>query len=168
MAMIFFLCMLFLGNNACRFQKQSVLNNWETSNSTFAIRVRESQEKRFPLAKFCYMFESHRHDSNDWNRVIETCTDDEIAIPRDWVRFVSDQTAYIFTVDKYAITMNGGNTWVVWEAAQAEINAEHPGSWFIKEVQVTYDGSGTLVLASRTNTHLTKELHTNDFGHSWR
>jgi hypothetical protein len=168
MATILFVCMITFGNYGCRSQKQPIIDNWQTSNSTFTIRVRESQEKQFPLTKFCYTFESSSDDSSDWHQVIKSCTNDDIAIPRDWIQFVSDQTAYIFMMDKYAVTTNGGNSWFVWEANQAKINTERPGSWFIKEVRVISDGSGTLVLTSRADSQLTKELHTEDFGYSWR
>lgn len=164
MAVFFVICVILFGNYGCRFHQRSDVDSWYTSKSTFVIRVRESQETRYPLNRFCYTFEAARRDSINWRQVVETCTDDDITIPRDWVRFITDENAYITAVDKFAITTNGGNTWFVWKVAQAEI----PGAWFIKNVEVHSDGTGVLILASGTDTDLTKELHTNDFGHSWK
>jgi hypothetical protein len=157
--------MIFTG---CHLQERPVIDRWQTSNSAVEIRITESEEKHFPLSKFCYVFEANRPKSAEWHKIMTECTDDDIPIPRDQVRFLSDQTAYIFMVYKYAITTNGGDSWFVWEANEAITNSKYPGQWFIKEVHVSSDGTGTLLLASRSEDNRTIQLLTNDFGHSWK
>lgn len=97
-----------------------------------------------------------------------TSTDDDVPIPRDQIRFISNQAAYIFMSDKYAITTNGGLSWFVWRTEDGLTQMKYPGQFFIKDVSLKEDGQGTLVLASRSSDTAAPALQTSDFGHSWK
>ncbi len=152
--------------SACHRQDQPDLQRWQTTNSVFNIRIVERQEKRFPLSRFCYYFQSTAKDSDQWHEAMTECTDDDISIPHDQVRFINGQMAYVFMVYKYAITTDGGNSWTVWDVNDA--GNKYSRQLFIKEADVSVDGSGTLILASRSDVTQTTRLHTTDFGHSWK
>jgi hypothetical protein len=127
-------CLAVMILHGCHLQDRPIIDRWQTSNNAVEIRVTEYEEKRFPLSKFCYVFEASQRKSAESREIMTECTDDAIPIPRDQVRLLSEQTAYLFMVYKYAITTNGGDSWFVWEADEATNNSENPGQWFIKEV----------------------------------
>lgn len=94
-------------------------------------------------------------------------TDDDTTIPRNQVRVVSEEAAYIFMEDKYAVTTNGGASWHVWNVKDGVSKIEYPGQFFITEVAVNPDGTGTLTVVPRSSDRQALKLKTEDFGHSW-
>ena len=162
------ICVTALVTLGCTSQEKSILDRWQTSNAVFEIRVTEYEEKHFPLSKFHYVFQANRRGSTEWREIMTARTDDDLPIPREQIRFLNDQTAYVFMADKYAITTNGGNSWSVWEANKATANLEYPGQSFIKDVNLKPDGGGTLVLVLHSTNKQVKQLRTDDFGHSWK
>jgi hypothetical protein len=166
MSISLIICLVVSLTYGCRPRAQSILDRWQTGNSIFQIRISEYQEKHFPISKFCYVLESTHRTSADWHPIITSCTDDDMPIPRDRVHFLSDRAAYVSMMDKYAVTMNGGDSWSVWDVVQATDDRQS-SQLFIKEVHVNTNGSGTLTLASRSDALPTTELSTNDFGLTW-
>ena len=160
------ICLVAFGY-ACNSQDSVILERWETSNHPLAIRVTEYQEKHFPLSKFRYVFEAKSPGSGEWREIMTTRTDDDIQIPREQVRFINDQAAYVFMVNKYAITTNVGNSWSTWTVDSQITNGKYPGQFLIKEALVNLDGSGTLILVSRSADGQNMQFQTDDFGHSW-
>ncbi len=162
------ICVTALFAFGCTSQENSILDRWQTSNAVFEIRVTEYEEKHFPLSKFRYVFEASRRGSPGWREFMTARTDNDMPIPSKQVRFLSDRAAYLFMMDKYAITTNGGDSWSVWEANQATPNLQYPGQSFIKDVKVEPDGSGILQLAFQLGEEKVKQFRTEDFGHSWK
>jgi hypothetical protein len=154
--------------SSCNWQNRAILDRWETRNSALAIRVTQYQEKHFPLSKFRYVFEGKSENSDGWIQIMTTSANDDVPIPRDQIRFISNQAAYIFMSDKYAITTNGGLSWFVWRTEDGQRQMKYPGQFFIKDVSLKEDGQGTLVLASRSSDTAASTLQTSDFGHSWK
>lgn len=143
------------------------MDRWETNGAGFSIRVTEYQEKHFPLSKFSFVFEAKAQGSSEWHEIMRTREDEDVPIPREQVRLISDRAAYVFMTDKYAITTNSGDSWSIWKADDGITSLKYPGEFFIKEVLVNPDGSGALVLASSSAARQTVQFRTNDFGHSW-
>ena len=152
----------------CNSQDNVVLDRWETSKRPLAIRVTEYQEKHFPLSKFRYVFEGKSQNSDQWTVIMTNITDDDVPIPRDQVRFISNQAAYMFMSDKYAVTTNGGLSWFIWKAEDGLSQMKYPGQFFIKEATVNEDGRGALVLVSHASHTPAVQFRTGDFGHSWK
>lgn len=162
------ICVTTLFAFGCTPQERPILDRWQTGNPVFEIRVTEYEEKHFPLSKFRYVFETNRRGSTDWREIMTARRNDDVPIPRDQVRFLSDQVAYVFMSDKYAVTTNGGDSWSVWEANQATASLQYPSQSFIKAVKLDLDGSGNLQLAMRSGDKQVKQFRTEDFGHSWK
>ena len=105
--------------------------------------------------------------SNDWREVMIDQTDNSIPIPHDKVRFVNDQTAYLFLKSLFAATVDGGHTWAVWDAKKNVPDWECCNQAFIKDVSISTNGTGTMTLAPRFNDIKVKELQTKDYGTTW-
>ncbi len=166
--MMLFAIFLVVFGYACNSQDNVTLDRWETSNSALAIRVTEYEEKHFPLSKFRYVFEGKSAKAGEWTEIMSTINDDDVPIPRDQIRFINNQAAYIFMSDKYAITTNGGTTWFIWRAKDGLSKMEYPGQFLIKEVTVNEDGQGILILAASVSDTPRAQFQTDDFGHSWK
>lgn len=159
--------LLFLVAHGCATQERRLMDRWETNGAMFSIRVTEYQEKHFPLSKFYFVFEAKAKGSSEWHEIMSTRTDEDIPIPREQVRFISDRAGYVFMTDKYAITTNSGDSWSIWKADDGITSLKYPGEFFIREVLVNPDGSGALVLASSSANRPAVQFRTNDFGYSW-
>ena len=161
------ICLVAVFAHGCHSQDKPILDRWETNPPAFTLRVTEFQETHFPLSKFRYVFEAKPNGSDKWREIMTAITDDDVPIPREQVRFISDRAAYVFMTDKYAITTNGGHSWFIWNANDSIRNPQYPGQFFIKEVLVNPDGSGTLIVASRSADKQTMQFRTEDFRHMW-
>jgi photosystem II stability/assembly factor-like uncharacterized protein len=54
--------------------------------------------------------------TTNWRELIDTWTDDDIPIPHDSVRFLSDQVGYVVMGESLASTIDGGKSWSIWDA----------------------------------------------------
>lgn len=162
------ICVIALLALGCGSQERPILDRWQTGNAVFEIRVTEYEEKHLVLSKFHYVFEVKRRGTNDWHEIMTARNDDDIPIPREQVRFLSDRVAYVFMTTKYSITTNGGDLWAVWEADETTANLQYPGQAFIKDVNMKPDGTGTLLLALLSGEKQVKQFRTEDFGHLWK
>jgi hypothetical protein len=88
---------------------------------------------------------------------------------RNRVRFVNDETGYVFMQWWYSVTTDGGRTWSTWDVA-----AHLPGKAFynprlIEEVSISADGKGTMTLNPEGVAQKQRlTLYTTDFGRDWR
>lgn len=119
---------------------------WETARRKFKIRVTEYKEKNpVHLTHFFYVFESSGEASGNWHEIMDVKNDDDLPLPREQIRFVNDQTGYVFLNQKYAVSTDGGGAWKVWEATPKNLSKLHdPG--YIKNVYIELNGSGTMTL----------------------
>ena len=88
--------------------------------------------------------------------------DDPVKIPREQVRFISDQVGYVFMLYHYGVTVDGGVTWFVWYAPKDLPNWRQTRPT-IDNIRLLPDGTGTMALRSSTDQPA-PELHTSDFG----
>src|SRR4051812_35851994 len=70
-----------------------VIHTWEAANKTFKIRVTEYEEKDpVWLHRFNYVFETSPAGVDSWRELIDTWKDDDLPIPAESVKFLSDST----------------------------------------------------------------------------
>lgn len=143
---------------------------WETGNGAFNIRVTAYAEANGGLdAGAYYVFESKRVGSNDWLQINTFRHDDPVRIPRDQVRFVSDQIGFVFMGWMYAVTTDGGKNWSLWTAEHDLAGWECCNYRLIQEVTIEKDGSGLMRLNPiRDRRGEVPELHTHDYGQHWK
>ncbi len=159
--------LVLLFGTSCGLQDRPV-NRWQSAGTPFAVRITELEERQFPLSKFKYVFEVKPAASDRWKEIIVATTDDDVPIPHEQVRFINNHTAYVFMVDRYAVTTDGGRSWSTWNANdQASNVVQYPGQFYISKVLVNPDGSGSLMAAARSADKRTHRFQTSDFGRTW-
>lgn len=149
-------------------QRRNLVDTLETSNEAFRIRVNVYDEKNpIWLTKYYYVFESAAIKSSEWREIMTVNHDDNIPIPRDNIKFLTEQIGYVSMANKFAVTITGGNYWSVWDTEENLPDCERCNRASINEVQITPDGSGIMKLAPRSNKVDMIELYTKDFGQHW-
>ena len=141
-----------------------VIDQWETTNGNIDIRVKAYAEQGGwgPSGAY-YVFESARHDSNNWQEIMTFLHDDPVPTPRDQIRFVNDSTAYVFMGWMYSVTTDGGASWSVW-SGQEQIPEYNYA--LIESVRLESSGHGIMRLdISRSNK--IPDLITRDYGRHW-
>lgn len=168
----FILLAVLLSNSfACRPSRgEHVLETWETSNKLLKIRVRQFNEKGtfVGLPGYYYAFEATpKNRPDEWHEVATIRTDDDVGIPRDQIRFVNDEVAYLFMNEKYAVTTDSGQMWSVWEAIPAKLsNLQSKAN--IKAVQINPDGTGKMQIDALLDGQITGlTVSTKDYGRQW-
>jgi hypothetical protein len=130
------------------------------------------QERCFAVCGAYYTFLSAPAGSDSWREIFTAHHDDPNPIPRDNVRFVDAQIGYVFFGPKYAVTVDAGRTWQVWDAWEAKKNLPiekyklYPS---IEEVSIDSSGHGRMRLYSLMDKPINQpELLTSDYGRSWQ
>src|SRR5262245_51653458 len=94
----------------------AIAETWETSTGALRIRIDRHNEENSFLPGAYYVFRSAPVGSEAWRDIISFRHDDRVPIPRDQVRLVNDQVAFVFMGWIYAVTTDDGATWSVWDA----------------------------------------------------
>lgn len=144
------------------------LEKWETANGKFRIRVTAYRELGAYLSGTYYVFDSTQAGSDAWTEFMTVRHDDRRDLPREQVRFISDQIAYVFMGWKYAVTRDGGKNWSVWDAQNQLPNWRCCNYGLIQDLRIEIDGVGIMKLNPISKTEgVTSALQTKDFGIHW-
>jgi hypothetical protein len=168
-----FLCALAIFASSCAFGfgggRGEVVEAWETTKGKFKIRVTEYKEKNpVHLTHFLYVFESSGTASGNWREIMEVKNDDDIPLPREQIRFVNDQTGYVFLNEKYAVSTDSGEAWKVWEATPKNLSKLQHDPAYIKNVVIELNGSGTMILEALVDGQVKPfTVYTKDYGQHW-
>lgn len=164
-------CVLLLLGQGCAFGpgggRGEVVEQWENSLEGLKIRVTEYKEANpVYLTHFFYVFESSAA-SGGWHEIMCVKNDDDIPLPRDQIRVLNDQIAYVFMNEKYAVTTDGGRSWNVWEATPENL-PELQFAANIRDVRINIDGTGIMQLRSLVSGQIaTVTISTKDHGRHW-
>jgi hypothetical protein len=158
-------CALFDGRAQGR---GAVLEEWQTKNEAFKIRVTSYAEVGANVNGAYYRFETAPLSSNDWREIMTFRHDDRPAIPKEQIRFLNDRTAHVFMGWMYAVTTDGGVSWSVWDATKDLPNWQCCNYRLIREVQLVADGTGKMPLNPiPQRMGEVSELYTQDYGRHW-
>ena len=159
-------CALFRGGAQIR---GPVLERWQNENKKFKIRGISYEETGADENGTYYQFQSATVGSNEWHEVMSFRHDDRPKIPTDQVRFVNNDTAYIFMGWKYAVTTDAAQSWSVWTAERDLPNWQCCNYSLIADVTIANDGNGIMRLNPiedrRGEVSL---LRTTDYGRHWK
>lgn len=164
-------CLTFAGFVGCELlskphRGKTINERWETSNKVLRIRVTSYAEENGGFVPGAYyVFEATKLDSTNWQEVMTFRHDDPAPIPKDQVRFVNDEIAYFFMVYEYAITTDGGSTWLVRDIV-TDLPDWQQNRPSIKDIRIAPDGSGIMELRSSTNRQ-EGTRRTKDYGRHW-
>jgi hypothetical protein len=165
-------CLLLLFEQGCAFGqgggRGELVERWENSLQGLKIRVTEYKEANpVYLTHFFYVFESSHAASGDWHEIMSVTNDDDVPLPRDQIRALNDQIAYVFMNEKYAVTTDGGRSWNVWQAIPENLSKLQFAA-NIRDVRINIDGTGIMHLRSlRSGQITTLTVSTKDYGHHW-
>jgi hypothetical protein len=144
-----------------------LVDTWVTANNMFRIRVNKHAEEHGGFVAGAYfVFQAAPKDQENWVEIMMSRHDDPIDIPRQQVRFVSDQVGYVFMGYKIAVTTDGGITWSVWDAVKNLPDWKLTRAT-IRDVQIEVNGDGIMKLTSFTDREA-PILHTGDDGRTWQ
>jgi hypothetical protein len=143
--------------------KGKAIDVWETSHEGLAIRVTALAEKGTFLAGTYFVFES-ANNGRQYREVMTFRHDDRPAIPRENVRFISGREAYAFMGCLYAVTVDGGNAWHVWDAERDLPTSQSRFYRVIESVDIGAKGEGVMRLRLIDTTF---SLYTTDYGVHW-
>jgi hypothetical protein len=141
----------------------------EIPGPTFTVRISSYPEKNGGfVAGAYYRFESRSSDRKDWLTVMQFRHDDPDPIPRQNVRFLNSDVAFLFMGWKYAVTTNGGKHWRVWNAEKDLAGWQCCNYGLIKEVELSQNGNGKMIMNPISGRRgEVAELFTSDFGDHW-
>ncbi len=161
----------------CRYQEPCLgnidithQNGWQ---GIFVIKVERRLEKCKLLPGAHYTFLSRRGNSENWQEIMTFRYDDPIGVSSENIHIVNDKVAYIFLIDRYAVTTDSGKTWKIWDAEKdltdwKRAEDEYPNWARIVEINIAENGSGKMKLERLSGKKgLIIELNTDDFGKTW-
>jgi photosystem II stability/assembly factor-like uncharacterized protein len=145
------------------------IESWETGNNAFNVRITAfSEESGGFVAGAYYVFRSSQAGANQWHEIMTFRHDDPVPIPREQVRFMQEKTAFVFMGWMYAVTMDGGHAWSVWDASKDLPDWTCCNYSLIRDVKIDGDGSGTMTLDPIPGRRGEEPLlRTKDFGQHW-
>ncbi|MEA2205544.1 MAG: hypothetical protein QOE77_2320 [Blastocatellia bacterium] len=145
-----------------------VLEEWETANTTFRVRVTTYGEKALINPGAYYVFRSAPIGSESWREIMNLKFDDPVPIPREQIRFVNDRIGYVFMGEAFAVTTDSGYSWALWNAETELKDRVHVHSRSIKQVNIATDGAGSMHLHENPfQQGPPPTLRTQDYGQHW-
>jgi hypothetical protein len=151
-----------------RSHRGPVIEQWQTENKRFRVRVTAYEERGTNVNGAYYVFEAAPAGSDQWREIITFRHDDNPKIPTDQVRYVNHDIGYVFMGWMYAVTTDAGSTWSVWSAEKDLPNWQCCNYKLISNVTLGSDGGGTMKLnAIEGRRGELPELRTNDYGRHW-
>ncbi len=116
-----------------------------------------------------YSFENYNKESKDWESLITVRYDKGRRLPFANVNYVNDQIVYMHLGWMFVVTVDGGKTWLKWDAESSLPNWKCCDPDLITSVSIAEDGKGTMKLKNFTTDPSLPphELRTKNFGATW-
>ena len=93
--------------------------------------------------------------------------DDYVPIENRQIHFVNDQVAYMYMGWMYAVTIDSGLSWHIWDGNRVELfSKDRIGYSGIQTIIIDHNGQGKMLLQLIGFSNPV-ELQTDDFGVSW-
>jgi len=151
---------------SCQTEKPHTERNWSSPNNGFQIRLQV-----FPRFNgWDYEFESKRRDSEEWNTALVFLYDGFHEMSQDQIKFVDQNTAYIFLGWKIAVTSDAGKSWAEWDGEKDLDGWTCCNYSLIRSVDLDRSGNGRMKL----DFYLDEKkkdfliLQTSNYGKNWR
>ena len=140
----------------------------EVPGPAFTVRISAFPEEHGGFVPGAYYRFESRGDGKNWVTAMEFRHDDPVPIPRQNVRFLTPESAFVFMGWKYAITTDGGKRWRVWNA-ETDLAGWHCCNYrLIRQVELSQNGRGKMILSPiQDRPGEVPELVTSDFGVHW-
>ena len=154
------------GGNPFARQKNTV--TWTRSNGGLRIQVStfDFEGNIEPAGKY-YTF-SYSVSSEPVDSILTIQSDIAIVSVENRARFIGDKICYVFLGECFAVTLDGGQSWTRWDAEQEIHSLACCRLPVISQVQISSNGSGTMILDLPQQQESRMILHTKDYGQHWR
>lgn len=142
-----------------------VLEKFELNGAAFTISVISHSEKGIKLLGGAYYtFKASPNNLPTWTEIMTIRLDDPDPIPREQIRIINEKIGYVFMLNKYAVTIDGGINWFVWSVK--DFPKLKDTFAIIKKVELDSNGYGKMSIRL-TSTDQVFELSTKDYGQHW-
>jgi hypothetical protein len=144
------------------------IDSKDINENGIQVRIVHYEEERplVPAPNSYYVFESRRGEQ-EWREFMRFRHDDPIPIPVDQVQVFSPGKASVFIGWQLGVTIDGGETWSIWNASKDLPGWQCCNYKLIERVSIHPDGSGEMHLRSIPGRGEVPLLTTNDFGVHW-
>lgn len=142
-----------------------VIDSREVKSAEFTIRATAFSETNSLVPGAYYVFEATDHRGTS-REILNFRNDDPADIRHDSIAFVDEKTAYIFFGWMYAVTLDSGKTWSIWDGSRELPEWKCCNYSLIKGVTLNRDGQGEMRL-SAADGEVAGKLKTEDFGQTW-
>lgn len=140
-----------------------VLETWVGSVGSSEIRLRSYELDHVEPKGVYYTFDNGGSDYDDRGGIMTIRLDQRIPLSTERVRVVNEHVTYFFLGWKYAVTLDEGRAWAVWDGEDDASMCGH-----IEEVSVSPDGVGRMAYRlADGRAGLVRRFHTRDFGQHW-
>lgn len=151
------------------FAFKQIIESWEKEHGPIKTRVRSYRLKDVEPPGTYYSLETPEENPAYWQSVFTIRLDKQIPIPKDQLRIVSDKTAYLFLGWVYAVTIDGGHSWSIWNAEEYFDGCKNCSSVLISDVQINLEGKGEMSLGIAQGEAIDLLiLLTEDYGQTWK
>lgn len=151
-----------------RFAPKIVLDTWTDSIGPQEVRLRSYELAHIEPKGFYYTFEAKTSGNADWEGIMTLRLEEKVPLQTKQLHTVNDRVAYFSLGWMYAVTIDGGNTWSVWDAQTDIAENSCSNCYQIQNVQINADGTGIMDLnLSAQQDRSVRELRTKDYGKHW-
>lgn len=149
------------------YDRQNVIESWETGNQHLKIRVRSYSENLHLLyGGAYYVYESSRN--GEWSEIMTIKQDDLLPIDKSGVKFVNEDICYFYSGSRFAVTTDAGDTWYLWNGQEHVYVDKQIVNGVIKHVEIRRDGQGEMIVwVFSPNNNDCQMILTSDYGRSW-
>ncbi len=146
-----------------------IKDHFAAANGSFGLRVISYEETREGMPDDTYyMFESALPHSNKFHEFMGVRANEPKPLPEKHLRFVDDHVGYVFFGCDYAVSTNQGVSWSRFNL-ERDVPDRQIRSSEILEIDLHSSGNGTMTLnVVGENSPREIQLHTTDFGRSWK
>jgi hypothetical protein len=146
----------------------SSVETWQIGNQNLKLRIdRRSEICPFMCGTY-YVYQYAPSGSDNWREIFTVFQDDPHPLRRDQIGVLTDQIGYVFHSSKYAVTLDNGLSWSVWEVNGNLPFERYKVYPYIEELNIQANGDGTMRLNYISNERVSlPTLFTEDYGRSW-
>jgi hypothetical protein len=145
---------------------RQVTKKWTVSGQRFDIYIEEFDLKKVEPARYYYSFKSFTHLEKKEFSFVSVRLDQMLFSPEKRVRFVGKNLGYVFIGSVFALTKDGGETWLLWSLESSGMIPRHWKDALISDVSIYSSGKGKMII-SQINNNKRLTLRTKNYGKEW-
>lgn len=166
-ATLILLALVTLSGCETSFKSEDVFSTEQRDNASFSVKITAYRERRSfgqVLGGAYYVFEAKKRDEPNWKRFLVIAYDDPEPIDKKSIALINEKTGYSFMHKKFAVTMDAGKNWSIWDINEINSLKDDRSCW-IDKVSINENGNGTMEVKCNKSTTV---LSTKDFGVTWQ